>query len=113
MAQPDVTTDTLVAAWLGTGFTASDERLKSAHKAAEAFIRARCTWAPDPAEGDDWPPAPDDLVQAVGFLTARFLARRNSPDGLVGMGDLGVGRVTVSDRDVDRLIAPWRRVVLA
>lgn len=108
--QPDVTTVAGVAGWLK--MADDDVQLVDAYKSAEGYVRVRCTW-PAPADGDAWAPAPDDLVQAVRLLTARYLARRNSPDGFVGMGEFGPARVTVTDRDIDRCMAPWRRVVLA
>lgn len=49
---------------------------------------------------------------AVKLLTARLLARHNSPDGLAAGGsDLGPVRVTSVDRDVMALIAPYKPVV--
>jgi hypothetical protein len=62
---------------------------------------------------NDLEAVPDDLVLAVCLQTQRLLARRNSPDGLVGMGDLGMARVPVSDSDIASLIAPWRFVVVS
>ena len=81
----------------------ADERLQPALDAANAWVKARCR-VPDPAPGD--------LVKAVELLTARYLARENSPDGFVGMQETGgpvyIGR---ADRDVESLVAPYRRVV--
>lgn len=82
--------------------------------AAEAWIRARTNW-PQVAIADDGSVVeldpPDDLVEAVRILTSRYLARRHSPVGVVGMDDMGAVRLPGSDRDVDSLIAPWRAVV--
>lgn len=95
---------------LGPTLNTVDEGTKrAAYEAAEAYVAERCTWSV--GAGSD--PAPASLVQAVRLLTSRYLARRNSPDGLAGGGDLGPVRVAAVDRDVDRLIAPWRNVVLA
>lgn len=68
--------------------------------AAESYVGERTA----PPDGY----VPDDLVMAVNLLTARYLARRNSPDGMVGLGDLGPARVPYSDTDVERLLNPWR-----
>ena len=79
-----------------------------AHQAAEAYIADRCV-IPELVADEMVPPAA--LVQAVRLLTARYLARRNSPDGTLGMSEFGVGRIATIDRDVQQLIAPYRRVV--
>lgn len=78
--------------------------LTLARNAAEAYIGHVCR-VPDTL------PAPGDLVQAVRLLVARLLARRNSPDGTLGMSEFGVGRIATVDRDIAQLIAPYRRVV--
>lgn len=78
-------------------------RRTSAWKAAEQYVADRCRW------GDGT--APDALVEAVLLLTGRFLARHNSPDGLVGGGELGPARIPALDRDAERLMQPYRRVV--
>ena len=72
------------------------------HQAAESYIAERCRVPVPP---------PGDLVQAVRLLTARYLARRNSADGTLGMSEFGVGRIATVDRDVEALIGPYRRVV--
>ncbi|MFT4295638.1 MAG: hypothetical protein QM582_09530 [Micropruina sp.] len=108
MAQPNVTTAAAVADVLKTPATAP--RFVAAYKAAEAATRKRCRWPYADSDGDPIP-APDDLVQAVILRTGRYMARANSPDGLVGMGDLGMMRVSSVDRDIERLEAPWRPVV--
>lgn len=83
-------------------------------EAAEAYVSERVEYPtdPDPDTGEV-PAPPASLMRAVTLLTARYLARRNSPDGFIGLGELGPARVPLSDRDVDRLIAGWRRVVIA
>jgi hypothetical protein len=106
-----ITTLEDVQAWLGPGY--DTPTVTQAYNAAEAWVSKRVRYPvvnplvepPEPLE------APDDLKQAVRFQTARYLARRNSPDGMVGLGDLGVARIPVSDQDVQTLINPWRRVV--
>jgi hypothetical protein len=56
---------------------------------------------------------PPDVYHAALMRGARLYWRRASPEGLVGLGDLGVARVPPYDRDIDALEAPWRNVVLA
>jgi hypothetical protein len=75
--------------------------------AADAWVAARIRFRPAQPGVD----VPGDLVKAVSLLTARYLARRNSPDGFIGMGEFGPARVPINDRDVNSLIAPYRRVV--
>lgn len=108
MAQPDVTTAAAVASVLKTD--AAGARFVAAYKAAEAAVRARCRWPYETSDGAPIP-APDDLVQAVILRTGRYMARANSPDGLVGMGEMGVMRVSVVDGDIRALEGPWRAVV--
>jgi len=59
----------------------------------------------------DQPYYSDDLRLAAMLRTARYLARRNSPEGLVGFGEFGVAQVALSDRDVAQLESPYVRVV--
>lgn len=95
-----VTTAEQVTAWLGSP-NLDPNLITEAWLAAEAYVRERTLW-------DTTGTPPDSLVQAVDLLSARYLARRNSPDGIVGLGDLGPAQVPFSDIDVERLINPWR-----
>ena len=111
MAQPSITSFPEVHAYLGGLDKVAEVEARSAYDAAEAYVGKRCRWAV-PVDGETAATAaPADLVQAVKLQTARMLQRRQSPDGLIGMGDLGVARVPVADRDVDALMRPYRRVV--
>lgn len=106
-----ITTKESVKTWLGNPPKLDDAVLTDAWNAAEAYVAGRCSW-----EGQDVDPpvpAPADLVQAVNLLTARYLARRNTPDGLVGLGELGAAQVSFSDVDVERLMNPWRFFTVA
>lgn len=95
-----ITTLEQVKAWLGSP-NLDEGLIADAWLAAEAYVQERTQY--------DWLlNVPDSLVQAVDLLTARYLARRNSPDGMVGLGDLGPAQVPYSDIDVERLINPWR-----
>ena len=87
--------------------THDSAQVEEAWAAADAWVAARVRYRPD-ASGVD---VPGDLVKAVVLLTARYLARRNSPDGFLGMGEFGPARVPINDRDANSLIAPYRRVV--
>lgn len=89
-----------VKAWIGNP-NLPDELVAEAWLAAERYVDERTDW-------DKTLTPPDDLVLAVDLLTARYLARRNSPDGMVGLGDLGPAQVMYTDADVERLLNPWR-----
>ncbi len=90
-----------VASYIGPGYERAE--VDTAWKAAEQYVADRCRWSSEEA--------PASLVEAVKLLTARYLARRKSPDGLIGMGEF-TARVPVIDGDVRALIGPYRRVVL-
>ncbi|GAB3750056.1 head-tail connector protein [Microlunatus parietis] len=112
-ARPDITAYEQVKASVAP--SADDAILKPLWEAAEDYVwqRIRAWYVPD-AEGnppDPVPPAPASLGQAVRQLTARYFARRNSPDGFLGMGEFGPARVPTVDRDVESLIGPYRPVV--
>lgn len=103
-----ITTHDQAIAWFPKAPTGDVER---AWRAAEGFIADRCRWPALASDGTPLDP-PGALVEAVHLLIARLLARRNSPDGVVGVGDeFGPVRITHVDRDVMALIAPYRPVV--
>ncbi len=56
-----------------------------------------------------WPSVPTDIEAACIILAARIYRRKDSPEGILGFGDLGVVRVSPGDRDVTALIAPYKR----
>jgi len=58
-------------------------------------------------------PCPTDVQYAVLLWTNRILNRRNSPDGIVGVADLGIANVSRADRDVLQLLSPWVEPVIA
>lgn len=109
-----------VAAVLKKDDAAAPAFLK-AYEAAERWVAKRCTWETVEVQEDDGeggtvtvtqPVDVEDLVQAIILLTGRYMARKNSPDGLVGMGELGVMRISAIDRDVRDLVAKNRKIVV-
>jgi hypothetical protein len=56
---------------------------------------------------------PTDVLYATLLWTNRLLSRRNSPDGIVGVADLGVATIAKADRDVLQLLSPWLEPVLS
>lgn len=93
-----------VKSWVN-GTRWPDEVFEQAWRGADGWVSKRVRPL---AEGED---APTELVQAVCLLTAHLLDRRNSPSGVLGLGDLGTVRVPGGDQDVKALIAPYRPVV--
>jgi hypothetical protein len=107
-----ITTADAALAWVGYNGTAEDQVFVDAYNAAEGYVSERCSWPTVDDEGEPVDP-PASLVEAVNLLTARYLARRTSPNGMVGMDDLGAFRVPGSDGDVERLMNPWRDIAVA
>lgn len=102
-------------AWLGLdeGDTADDVVLTDSLAAALA-AQARTVAYP---VGDDSDPDDvvltftDDLTTAIWLRAQRLAARRNSPEGVVGIssgsGDFTGARLPAADVDVAKLEAPW------
>lgn len=59
-----------------------------------------------------WPDVPADISEAVLILASRLWSRKDSPQGVMGFGDLGVVRVSRADYDVMSLIDAYRVVPL-
>ena len=59
----------------------------------------------------------DDLFEAVLLRTQRLAARRNSPEGVIGLtgvgGDFVSARVPSTDPDVLRLEGPYLKIAVA
>jgi hypothetical protein len=62
----------------------------------------------DPASA----PVPDAVHEAAALLSARFYRRRDSLDGTIGWGEMGVVRVGLSDPDVVALLGRYLAVVI-
>lgn len=105
-----------VRAWLGleADDTADDIVLQESLDAALAS-QARVVRYPVDAFGEV--EFSDDLREAVYLRTQRYAARRNSPEGVVGLagagGDFVAARVPSFDTDVLHLEGPYRRQVIA
>lgn len=60
-----------------------------------------------------WNTVPTAIKQATILLAIRLFKRLDSPLGVAGMSDLGPVRVSKMDPDIDRLIAPFKKVIMA
>jgi hypothetical protein len=99
-----------------------DDVVESARLAAIAYCVGRIdrTLWPVDVNGDPVIPPPSDtstplwdpVFEAVLLLSARFYRRRDSLDGTIGWGDMGVIRVGVKDNDVEALLAGYMPVVV-
>ena len=106
--EPDVTD---LKSWLGLANddTADDVVLEESMNAA---LSAQAKVVTYPDEG-----FVDDLREAVFLRAQRLAARRNSPEGVVGLtgtdGDFVGARVPSYDADVGVLEGPYRTMVVA
>lgn len=107
-------------AWLGleSTDTADDVVLTDSLAAALASQATGVAYPPDPAdpEGADQTFTPE-LRTAIWLRAQRLAARRNSPEGVVGLssgsGDFAGARLPPTDVDVAKLEAPWRVIAVA
>lgn len=61
-----------------------------------------------------WPAVPDPVIQACLIKASRLFHRKDSPQGVAGFGDFGPVRLSRSeDGDVEALLDPYRRLVIA
>lgn len=101
-------------AWLGVEDTEDDVVLQESLNAALAAQAQVCVLPVDGFGDSFYSP---DLVEAVYIRAQRYAARRNSPEGVVGLSGIGgdfVGaRIPSFDSDVLHLEGPYRKVVVA
>lgn len=65
----------------------------------QGLIRVTARWG--------WPAVPDKVRLAAIMQAARLVNRRSSPNGVAGFNDLGVVRVSSTDRDIEALLADF------
>lgn len=99
-----------VKAWMKLADDVDDAALTAGMKAAESHMLSQLDLPTDDF-GDEV--LNDDLAQAFLLRVQRYLARRNSPDGLVGFAEFGAARVLSLDPDIERLEGPYKKIVLA
>lgn len=99
--------------------TSDDVVLQISLDAALAAQAQVVTYPTDPDDPTDPPPPvwTDDLVDAVYIRAQRLAARRNSPEGVVGLsgigGDFVSARIPGYDADVAALEGPYRKIPVA
>ena len=59
-----------------------------------------------------WPSVPDDLNMACLILTADLYKRKDAPGGILGLGDLGVVRMSPIGRDVTAMVRAYKKKLL-
>lgn len=60
-----------------------------------------------------WPSIPEPVQSAALILAGRLVKRGDSLLGVAGFGDLGAITVRAIDPDVERMLRPYRRMVVA
>ena len=60
-----------------------------------------------------WPAVPDDINMACLILTADLYKRKDAPGGILGLGDLGVVRMSPIGRDVTAMVRAYKKEVIA
>lgn len=83
-----------------------DVAIDQALSAVKVAIVARCPVLGTAA-------CPPDALYACLLWTNRVLVRRQSPEGIVGIADMGALRITGKDTDIVQMLAPWTEPVIA
>jgi hypothetical protein len=82
--------------------------------AATAWVTSRvATMFTDPGDPNYVGALPDPLFTVAQYEAARLYRRRDSVDGTIGWGDMGVVRVGPKDPDIETMIAPYLAIVFA
>lgn len=95
--QPDLD---LLRARLGTEDRAPNAHLAHCLDVATSWVEDRVYVEPDAGYGRRHP----EVTEAILLMASRLYARRNSPEGVAGWGDLGVIRVVAADPDIEALL---------
>ena len=100
-----------VKALLRVEDTSDDTLIGTNLAAAIAWVTNRV----DPQWTDDNGSAflPDPLFTVCQYEAARLTRRRDSVDGTIGWGDMGVVRVGPKDPDIETMITPYLAIVFS
>jgi len=60
-----------------------------------------------------WPSVPSDVNVACLILTADLYKRKDAPGGVLGLGDLGVIRMSPVGRDVSQMVRSYQKIAIA
>ncbi len=60
-----------------------------------------------------WPSVPDDINMACLILAADLYKRKDAPGGILGLGDLGVVRMSPVGRDITAMVRAYKKEVVA
>ena len=60
-----------------------------------------------------WPSVPDDITVATLTLTADQYKRKDATGGVLGLGDLGVIRMSPVGRDVAQIVRAYKKIAIA
>lgn len=105
-----------VKAWLGVDATDTEDDVVLTESLNAALFQQGMI-VDYPLDETDVATFTDDLREAIFLRTQRLAARRNSPEGVVGLsgtgGDFVSARVPGYDSDVAVLEGPWLRMVVS
>lgn len=92
--------------WARVPDTVDDVAIDQALSAVKVAIVARCPVLATAA-------CPEDALYACLLWTNRLLVRRQSPEGIVGIQDMGAVAIVGHDSDISRMLSPWIEPVIA
>jgi hypothetical protein len=96
-------------AWARITDTVDDEAID----AAVTAVMAKFATLLRPETFYDDGSVPGDVSEAGLLYVNRLMSRRNSPDGVVGVADLGTAAILPVDADIKRLVSQYTAMVLA
>lgn len=92
--------------WARINDNTDDVAIDEALQAVEIAVVSRCSML------ETVTACPPDVQYAVKLWTNRLLSRRNSPDGIVGVADLGIATISKFDKDITQMLNPYLDMVL-
>ena len=93
--------------------TTDDVAIAEAVEASSEAVQIRAPKA-FVLDDTDQPVPPPQAAHEAGLLLAnRLMSRRNSPDGVVGVSDMGTATILSYDADITALLSPWTEMVVA
>ena len=102
--------------WARINDTMDDDAIQANIDAVDAKFRKMLNvWSPVVSQpiAPSPDPFPADVTEAGLLYVNRLLSRRNSPDGVVGVSDVGTSTILPTDSDIKRLLGPYLLTVLA